>query len=101
MSMKFTINRVVNPEKRGKTFAKKADCANFPLFERIFDVAGDGIQSIFCVNNFFTITQNGRLDWGQAMGKIEEIVQAHFREAKPGEPQASRGDHPGDATPGA
>jgi hypothetical protein len=78
MSVKFTVNRVVNPEKRGKTFGKKADCASFPLFEKIFDAVGDGVQSIFVVNNFFTITQNGKLDWGQAVGKIEQIVKAHY-----------------------
>ncbi len=78
MSVKFTVNRVVNPEKRGKTFTSKADCAAFPLFASIFEAIGDGIQSVFVVNNFFTITQNGKLDWGSAVPKIDSIVKAHF-----------------------
>ena len=78
MSVKFTVNRVVNPEKRGKTFNKKADCAGFPMFEKIFDAVGDGIASVFTVASFFTITQNGKLDWGTAVPKIESVVKAHY-----------------------
>jgi len=77
MSMKFTVSRILI-EKRGKTFSKKEDTAGFPLFEKIFDVVGEGVQSIFCVNNFFTITQNGKLDWNLGIPKIEAAVQAHF-----------------------
>ena len=76
-SMKFTVSRVLI-EKRGKTFSKKADAAGFPLFEKLFDAVGDGVQTIFCVNNFFTITQNGRLDWNEAIPKVEGVVKAHF-----------------------
>lgn len=76
-SMKFTTNRVLI-EKRGKTFTKKQDAAGFPLFERILDEIGDGVQSIFCVNNFFTITQNGKLDWDDAIPRVEKAVQEHF-----------------------
>ncbi len=75
MSMKFTTSRTII-EKRGRTFAKKADAAGFPLFEKIFDAVGDGVQSIFCVNNFFTITQNGSMDWNTAIPKVEAIVKA-------------------------
>lgn len=78
MSVKFTVNRVVNPEKRGKTFTTKAACSGFPLFEKLWDAVGEGVQSMFVVNNFFTITQNGKLDWGSAVGKIESIVKSHF-----------------------
>lgn len=78
MSLKFTVSQVVNPEKRGKTFNNKAACAGFPLFEKLFDAVGDGVQSIFVVNNFFTITQNGKLDWGTGVPKIEQVVKAHF-----------------------
>ena len=78
MSVKFTVNRVVNPEKRGKTFGTKAAAAGFPLFEKLFDAVGEGVQSMFTVNNFFTITQNGKLDWGAAVPKIEQVVKAHF-----------------------
>jgi hypothetical protein len=77
MSIKFTVNRMLI-EKRGKTFTKKADAAGFPLFEKIFDTVGDGIASIFCVNTFFTITQNGQMDWNAAVPKIEQVVKAHF-----------------------
>jgi len=77
MSVKFTVNRMLI-EKRGKTFSKKADAAGFPLFEKVFDAIGPGVQSIFCVNNFFTITQNGNLDWKDAVAKITAIVQGHF-----------------------
>ena len=77
MSMKFTTNRMI-VEKRGKTFAKKADAAGFPLFEKIFDAVGEGVQSIFCVNNFFTITQNGKIDWNKAIPTVEGIVKAHW-----------------------
>jgi hypothetical protein len=76
-SLKFTVDRVLI-EKRGKTFTKKQDAAGFPLFEKLFDAVGSGVQSIFCVNNFFTITQNGTLDWPSAMGKIEQVVTEHF-----------------------
>ncbi len=76
-SMKFTLNKVLI-EKRGKTFMKKQDAAGFPLFERLFDEVGVGIQSLFCVNNFFTITQNGQLDWDDAIPRIEQLVKEHF-----------------------
>ena len=75
MSMKFTTSRMII-EKRGKTFVNKAGAAGFPLFEKIFDAVGDGVQSIFCVNNFFTITQNGKMDWDAAIPKVEAIVKA-------------------------
>jgi hypothetical protein len=77
MSMKFTVNRMLI-EKRGKTFTKKADAAGLPLFEKIFDAVGDGIASIFCVNTFFTITQNGKIDWNSAIPKVEQVVKTHF-----------------------
>jgi hypothetical protein len=77
MSLKFTLNRVII-EKRGRTFTKKADAQEFPLFEKIFDAVGEGIASIFCVNTFFTITQNGKIDWNVAVPKIEAIVKAHY-----------------------
>ncbi|MBI3725018.1 NifU N-terminal domain-containing protein, partial [bacterium] len=54
------------------------DAAGFPMFEKIFDAVGAGVQTIFCVNNFFTITQNGSLDWQEAVEKITAIVQAHY-----------------------
>ena len=77
MSVKFTVNRMLI-EKRGKTFAKKEDAAGFPLFEKIFDAVGEGIASIFCVNTFFTITQNGKIDWATAVPRIEQTVKSHF-----------------------
>ncbi len=77
MSVKFTVNRMLI-EKRGKTFMKKEDTAGFPLFEKIFDLVGEGIASIFCVNTFFTITQNGKIDWATAVPKIEQTVKSHF-----------------------
>jgi hypothetical protein len=77
MSLKFTLNRVII-EKRGKTFSKKADAQGFPMFEKIFDAVGDGVASIFCVNTFFTITQNGKLDWNVAVPQIEKIVKTHY-----------------------
>jgi len=77
MSIKFTVNRMLI-EKRGRTFNKKADAADLPLFEKIFDAVGDGIASIFCVNTFFTITQNGNIDWNVAVPKVEQVVKAHF-----------------------
>jgi hypothetical protein len=33
------------------------------------------VASIFCVNNFFTITQNGSLDWDVAIPKIQQAVK--------------------------
>jgi hypothetical protein len=77
MSLKFTVNRMLI-EKRGKTFTKKADAAGFPLFEKIFDAVGDGVASIFCVNTFFTVTQNGKIDWNAAVPQIEQVVKTHY-----------------------
>ena len=73
-SLKFALSRPAF-EKRGKTFTKKQDAAGFPLFERLFDEIGAGVASIFCVNNFFTITQNGSLDWDDAIPKIQQAVK--------------------------
>lgn len=78
MSVKFTVNRVVNPEKRGKTFSKKADCAGFPLFEKLFDACGEGIASVFTVNRFFTVTSNGKWSLQELVGKVVPLVEKHF-----------------------
>jgi hypothetical protein len=76
-SMKFTLDRVLL-EKRGKTFTKKQDAQGFPLFEKVFDAVGEGILSIFCVNNFFTVTQDGRLHWDEVAPRVEKAVREHF-----------------------
>jgi hypothetical protein len=78
-AVRFTVNRTLNPEKRGKSFMKQQDTTGQPLFEKLWSDLGEGILSIYCVNNFFTITQNGKLDWGDAIPKIEQAVKAHVK----------------------
>jgi hypothetical protein len=78
-AIRFKCNRTLNPEKRGKSFMKKQDAAGNPLFEQLWNDLGEGILSIYCVNDFFTITQNGKLDWNDAIPKVESAVKTHVK----------------------
>ena len=74
-SMKFTLDRTVI-EKGGQSFRSPQDAEQSPLARRLFAV--QGVQSLFLLNNFITVTREPDQDWDAIVPQVEAAIRDHY-----------------------
>jgi len=57
-------------------FAKKEDCANSPLAQKLFEC--EQVRGVFLGSDFITVTKTDDLEWGVLKTEILAIIMDHF-----------------------
>ena len=71
---KFTLDRKVL-DGGSLSFNSKAEAQEHGLGRALFALAG--VQSIFAVNDFVTVTQDGSRSWGELADQVIQAIQSH------------------------
>jgi hypothetical protein len=73
-SLKITFGQSVGAD-RGKTYTA-ATAGEWPLAERLFQIPG--IQSLFVLKDFVTVSKTGDAAWDSLVPEIEHALADHF-----------------------
>lgn len=76
-SVKFTLNRSVT-DGSSESYMNAEQAESSPLAKRLFEI--DGVQSVFMLNNFITVTRDPAFDWNVIVGEVEAAIRDHFSE---------------------
>lgn len=74
-SVKFTLDRQVT-EGRGLTFRSPEEAGEHPLARALLEV--EGVQMVFLLNNFITVTRQPGADWSALVPRCREAIEQHF-----------------------
>jgi hypothetical protein len=73
-AIKITLERVI--ADRGKTFDSPNEAAFDPLASAIFKLAG--VQSVFILKNFITVTKKPDADWKALTPELEKTLHSFY-----------------------
>lgn len=76
-AFKFTLDRAVT-EGGSQSFASAEEAQSHPLAAKLFEL--DGVQAVFFLNNFVTITRNPERDWNSLATEVVNVIQAHYEQ---------------------
>lgn len=73
-SIKITFDR---PMRTGgsRTYKSAAEATDSALVADLFGVAG--VQSVFVLNNFITVTRDPAADWAVLVPAVETVMKKH------------------------
>lgn len=77
-AFKFTLDRAVT-EGGSESFANAEQAAANPLAAKLF--ALEGVQAVFFLNNFVTITRRPDRDWNALATDVVNVIQEHYETA--------------------
>lgn len=77
-AVKFTLDRAVT-ESGSESFADAEQAASNPLAAKLFEL--EGVQAVFFLNNFVTITRDPQKDWNTLATEVVNVIQAHYEQA--------------------
>jgi hypothetical protein len=69
---KFTADRPVVAGKASKSYYSAAQATDDPVGRALF--ALPGVQSLFMVDDFVTVTKTPEADWGALIPRVEEAI---------------------------
>jgi hypothetical protein len=70
---KFTVGRTLIEGRSGRTFESAADAAGVPVAERL--LAEAGVDSVFIVADFVTVTKAGGASWAELAPRVSTILR--------------------------
>ena len=71
---KFTLNRVV--AQQGKTYRDPAG-ADVEWARQLLEIGG--VQQVFAVNNFISVTKSPATEWQAIAPRIEQVLRQAFQ----------------------
>lgn len=69
---KFIVDRQVVEGKSSKSFYSAAQAAGEPVAEALFSI--DGVQSLFMVEDFVTVTKAADADWSRLVPEVSAAI---------------------------
>ena len=72
-ALKFSVNKKVI-ESGYKTFNNLEEATGNPLAAKLFE--NDGLESVFLMPDFITVTKKPEINWDHLQGKIVKDIQA-------------------------
>jgi hypothetical protein len=70
---KFTVDRTLVEGRRGQTFDTAQAAAGHPLAERL--LAEAGVESVFIVADFVTVTKRPDADWKELAARVKALLR--------------------------
>lgn len=81
-SLKFAINFMLLPEGLDLDFASLAEArGKSPLAEELF--ALEGVERVFLMSNFITVTKRPDLDWYELVPNLKAFIKDYLEQEKP------------------
>lgn len=81
-SLKFAINFMILPEGLDLDFANLAEAqGKSPLAEALF--AQEGVERVFLMSNFITVTKRPELDWYELVPTLKAFIKDYLEQEKP------------------
>jgi hypothetical protein len=74
---KFIVGRPVVEGRASKSFYSAAQAATEPVAAALFEL--DGVQSIFMVEDFITVTKTADADWGRLVPEVSAVIERTMR----------------------
>jgi hypothetical protein len=74
-SFKFSLDRVVI-DRGSQSFRSPREAEQSPLAKRLFAVPG--VQGLFLLNNFITVTREPDQDWDAIVPQVEAAIRDHY-----------------------
>lgn len=72
-AIKFTTNRILN-EGRAQTYSSPLEAFGSPLARALLAVPG--VQSVFLLRNFVTVTRDEAVEWDTLTTPIEQAIRS-------------------------
>ena len=79
-SLKFVLNDMIVDEGNDYDFANEEAAANSPLAKNLFGFPG--VERVFLMNNFVTITKRPDLEWIEIAPPIKQYIKEYFEAGK-------------------
>jgi len=79
-SLKFVLNDMIVDEGHDYDFANEESAINSPLAQKLFGFPG--VERVFIMNNFVTITKRADLEWPEIAPAIKQYIKEYFEAGK-------------------
>jgi len=79
-SLKFVLNDMIVEEGHDYDFANEESAAQSPLAKDLFGFPG--VERVFLMNNFVTITKRPDLEWIEIAPNIKQYIKEYFEAGK-------------------
>ncbi len=81
-SLKFAVNFMLMPEGLDLDFASSAEAeGKSPLASTIF--GHEGVERVFLMSNFITITKQANLDWSDLIPSLKTLIKDYLEREEP------------------
>ncbi len=74
---KFIVDRPVVEGHASRSFYSAAQAESDPLASALFAI--EGVQSLFMVEDFITVTKTPGADWGRLVAEVGAVIEQSFR----------------------
>jgi hypothetical protein len=76
---KFIVDRPVVAGRASKSFYSPAQAASEPMASALFAI--DGVQSLFMVEDFITVTKKPEADWQKLAPEVSAVIEKSLDES--------------------
>lgn len=80
-SMKFVVNFMLLEDGISVDYPDAASAEDSPLAQALFKI--EGVQRVFYMSNFITVTKSADLDWIELQDPIRAVIKPYLEEEKP------------------